>query len=70
MFARINVIAAPASSAPSGPSFFQRLAAGGTAGALAIAVFNPAEASRRKGSGAPDMQVPPLRVSSFAEPVR
>jgi len=29
--------------AARGPSFVQRLAAGGTAGALAIAVFNPAE---------------------------
>ena len=33
----------------SGPNFVQRLAAGGTAGALAIAVFNPAEVACRKG---------------------
>lgn len=34
-----------------GPSYLQRLCAGGTAGALAISVFNPAEAHGHNNSG-------------------
>ena len=39
-----------------GPSYLQRLCAGGTAGALAISVFNPAEAHGHNNSGLPVLE--------------
>jgi len=38
-----NLLEGSSASSSSGPSYAQRLAAGGTAGAMAISVFNPAE---------------------------
>ena len=49
----------------TGPSYLQRLCAGGTAGALAISVFNPAEAQLLQRSVIP--AVPHEAVAEVAK---